>query len=145
MCTRAPASRASSVAGDDGFLGGPWPSGQAQPGGGGSLVGDGADGQPRLLGVLGDEHAQPGGVLEGAAHHQRIVHADAVVGEHPHLRGPGGHHAHLGELLAGQPDGDGAHRVHVHQADLLAPMPDVVGDHRLSATGLVLAIANTAV
>ena len=42
----------------------------------------------------------------------------------------GGHQAHLGELLAGQTDGDRADRVHVDQADLLAAVPDVVGDHR---------------
>ena len=56
--------------------------------------------------------------------------AFAVVGEHPHLRGAGGHHAHLGELGSGQPDGDRADRVHVDQPDLLPPVPDVVGDHR---------------
>ena len=46
------------VAGDDGFLGGARPAGQPEPRGVGALVGDGADGQPRLLGVLGDEHPE---------------------------------------------------------------------------------------
>ena len=50
-----------------------------QPGRVGTLVGDRPDGQPRLLGVLGDEHPRPGGVLQRAPHHQWVVHADAVI------------------------------------------------------------------
>ena len=40
------------------------------------------------------------------------------------------HQAHLGELLALQAHGDRADRVHVDQADLLAAPPHVVGHHR---------------
>jgi hypothetical protein len=58
------------------------------------------------------------------------VYADAVIGEHAHLRGAGGHHAHLGELGSGQPDGDGTDGMHVDQTDLLPAVPDMVGDHR---------------
>ena len=117
------------VAGDDRFLGGPGPPTEAEPGRRRPLMRDRADGEPRLLGMLGDQHPEPGGVFEGAAHHQGVVHADAVVGEHPHLGGTGGHHAHLGELGSGQPDGDRADRVNVDQADLLTAMPDMVGDN----------------
>src|SRR5215211_1734093 len=60
---------------------GAWPAREPETGGVGPFVGDCADGQPWFLGVLGDQHAEAGGVLEGAAHHQRVVHADAVVGE----------------------------------------------------------------
>jgi len=68
--------------------------------------------------------------FQGAAHHQRVVHADAVVGEHRTCAGTGGHHAHLGELGSARPDGDRTDRVHVDQADCWPAMPDVVGDHR---------------
>ena len=98
------------VAGDDGFLGRAGPARQTQPRRVGSLVRDGADGEARLLGVLGDQDTQAGGVLERTAHDQRIVHAEAVVGEHPDLPGTGGHHAHLGELGARQTHRDGADR-----------------------------------
>ncbi len=118
------------IARHDGLLGRARPAGQAQPGGVGTLVGDGADGQPRLLGVLGDQHTEPGRILQGTTHHQRVVDADAVVGEHPHLARAGGHHSHLGELRSGQTHGDRPDRVHVDQPDLLAAVPHVVGDHR---------------
>ena len=91
---------------------------------------DGTDGQPRLLGVLGDQHADSGGVLQGTAHHQRVVHADAVVGEHLHLPDPCGHQPHFGELGPCQADGDRADRVDVDESDLLAAVPHVVGDDR---------------
>ncbi|CKT75507.1 Uncharacterised protein [Mycobacterium tuberculosis] len=86
--------------------------------------------------MLGDQHAQTGGIFQGAAHDQRVMHADPVVGEHPHLGGAGVHHAHLGQLGSGQPDGDRADGVHVDQADLLAAVPDVVGDHRAVGHGV---------
>ena len=56
------------------------------------------------------------------------MHADAVVGEHPHLPGACGHHAHLGELFAFQSHRHRADRVHVDEPDLLAAVPDMVGD-----------------
>ena len=46
------------VAGDDRLLGGARPAGEPEPGGGGALVRDGADGQPRLLRMLRDENAE---------------------------------------------------------------------------------------
>ena len=124
------------VAGDDGFLSGAGPAGQTEPRGVGSLVGHGADREPRLFGVLRDQDTKAGGVLERAPHDQRIVHAHAVVGEQPHLAGAGGHHAHLGELLSGKAHGDGADRMHVDEADLLATVPDVVGDDGAVGDGI---------
>ena len=117
------------VAGDDRLFGGARPTREPQPRGVRALVRDRAERQPRFLGVLRDEHAQRVGVFEGAAHHQRVVHAFAVVGEHPHPGDTGGHRAHLGELLAGQADRDRSDRVDVDQADLLPAPPHVVGDH----------------
>ena len=96
----------------------------------GPFVGDGVDGEARLFGVLRDQDAETGGVLESTAHDQWIVDADSVVGEHPDLPGAGGHHAHLGELGACQPHRDRADGMHVDEADLLAAVPDVVGDDR---------------
>ena len=96
---------------------------------------DRANGQPRFLGVLCDEHAQRGGVLQRPAHDQRVVHADAVVGEHPHLARTRGHHAHLGELRARETDGDRSDGMDVDEADLLTAMPHVVGDHRTVGDG----------
>ena len=43
-------------------------------------------GEPRLLRVLGDDAVERLDVLQRAAHEQRVVHARAVVGEHPDLR-----------------------------------------------------------
>ena len=61
-----------------------------------------ARGEPVVLGVLGDHDVERRGVLQRPAHDQRIVHAAAVVGEHPHLRGRAGHRAELGHPLAAQ-------------------------------------------
>ena len=94
-----------------------------------------APGEPVVLGVLGDHDVERGGVLQRPAHDQRIVHAAAVVGEHPHLRGRAGHRAELGHPLAAQADGDRADRVHVDEPDLgtaaaHVQRDDVGVDHR---------------
>ena len=131
MCTRAPASRASSAS-------------RA------TIDSSAARGQPDKpnRAALGPSCATAPTVSRGSSacwaistpspvayskrttHHQRVVHADAVVGEHAHLGRARGHHSHLGELGSGQSHGDRADRVHVDQADLLAAVPHVVGDHR---------------
>ena len=69
------------------------------------------------------------GVLQRPAHDQRIVHAAAVVGEHPHLGGRAGHRAQLRHPLAAQPDGDRADRVHVDEPHLGAAAAHVQRDH----------------
>lgn len=130
MHPRARVSGQQRVAGHNRFLSRPGPTRQAQLRGTRAFVGDRTDGQPGLLGVLGDQHTQAGGVFESAAHDQRVVHADPVVGEHPHRGDTGIHHAHLGEFSSGEPDRDGADGMYVDQTDLLSPVPDVVGDHR---------------
>ena len=104
------------VAGDDRLLGDRRPAGQAEPGGHLALVHLRALGEPRLLGVLGDDPVERLHVFQGAAHQPRVGDAVAVVGEDPHVRRRGGHRAQLGELLAGQADGDRADRLHVDQA-----------------------------
>ena len=131
MCTRAPASRASSAS-------------RA------TMDSSAARGQPDKpnRAALGPSCATAPTVSRGSSacwatstpspvayskrttHHQRVMHADAVVGEHPHLGRAGGHHSHLGELGSGQAHGDRPDRMHVDQADLLAAVPHVVGDHR---------------
>jgi hypothetical protein len=88
----------------------------------------GALGQPRLLRVLGDDPVERLDVLQRAAHQARVGDAVAVVGEDPHPGGRAGHRAELGQLLAGQPDGDGADRLHVDQAGLAAQPPDLLDD-----------------
>ena len=73
---------------------------QPEPAGELALVHLGALGEPRLLGVLGDDAVERLDVLQRAAHQHRVGHALAVVGEHPHPGGGVGHRAELGELLA---------------------------------------------
>ena len=48
-----------------------------------ALVHLGALGEPRLLGVLGDDAVEGLHVLQGAAHDHGVVDALAVVGEDP--------------------------------------------------------------
>ena len=107
-----------AVAGHDRLLGGGGPAREAQPRRHLPFVRLRAPGEPVVLGVLGDHDVERRGVLQRPAHDQRIVHAAAVVGEHPHLRGRAGHRAELGHPLAAQADGDGADRVHVDEPDL---------------------------
>ena len=67
-------------------------------------------------------------VLERTPHHQRVVHALAVVGEHPHPRGRLGHRAELGELLPTQADRDGADGVDITVTGVLTEPPDLLDD-----------------
>ena len=120
--------RQQAVAGDHRLLGDGRPSGQAEAAGQLALVHLGALGQPRLLGVLGDDAVERLDVLQRPTHQHRVVHAVAVVAEDPHPGGRVGHRAELGELLAGQPDGDGADRVDVAVAALAAEPPDLLDD-----------------
>ena len=113
---------------DDGLLRGGRPALQPQPGRDGALVGLCAVGEPVVLGVLGDDDVERRGVLQRAAHDQRVVDALPVVAEHPHLRAARGHRAELGELRALQPDGDRADRDDVHQGGV-APEPPHLLDH----------------
>ncbi len=85
-------------------------------------------GQPRLLGVLGDDAVEGLDVLQRASHQHRVVHAVAVVGEHPDPGRGVGHGAELGELGALEPDGDRADRVDVAVAALPAEPPDLLDD-----------------
>ena len=117
-----------AVAGDHCLLGHRRPAGQPEPARELALVHLGALGQPRLLGVLGDDAVERLDVLQRTAHQHRVVHALAVVGEHPHPSGRVGHRAELGELVAGQADGDGADGVDVAVAGLAAQAPDLL-DH----------------
>ena len=99
-----------------------------EPAGDLALVHLRALGEPRLLGVLGDDAVEGLDVLQGAAHQQRVGDALAVVGEDPHPRGGVGHRAELGQLLAAQADGDRADRVDVAVAGLAAEAPDLLDD-----------------
>ena len=75
-------------------------------------------------------------VLQRPPHHPRVVHAPAVVGEHPHL-GPGPRHqAELRELLAAEAAGHRTDRLYVDQPGRPAEVEDPlrrlarVGDRR---------------
>ena len=65
-----------------------------------------AGGQSLVLAVLGQANAERFGVGEGAAHHRRVLHAEAVVGEESHAERR--HLGHRGERLAATAHGDGA-------------------------------------
>jgi len=116
------------VAGDDRLLGDPRPPGQAQASRHLALVQLRAAGQPGVLCVLGDHPVEGAHVLQGTAHQQRVVDADAVVGEHPHSRGAVRHRTELGQLGSTEPDGDGADRLDVHQPGLTPEPPDLLDD-----------------
>ena len=72
-----------------------------------------AGGQRVVLAVLGQRDAEARGVLEGAAHEPRVLHAGAVVGEEAHAERR--HLRHRRQLLAGAADGDGTGDVDVAQ------------------------------
>ena len=108
------------VAGNDGFFSDGGPAGQAQVCGDFALVHLGALGQARLLRVLRNHAVESLDVFEGAAHHCRVVHAHAVVGEHAHVRGGVRHAADVGEALALQAHGHGADGLHAAPCGFLA-------------------------
>jgi hypothetical protein len=95
------------VARDDGLLRDAWPAGQSQPTGELALVAAGGrPGEVGVLGVLRDHPTEGTDVLQRTAHHPRVVHALAVVGEHPHLGPRACHQAELSELLSAEASGD---------------------------------------
>ena len=97
---RADVGGEQAVAGDDRLLGDRRPAGQAEAAGELALVHLGALGEPRLLGVLGDDAVERLDVLQRPAHQHRVADALAVVGEDPDPGGGVGHRAELGEPLA---------------------------------------------
>ena len=101
---------------------------QPEPAGELALVHLGVLGEPRLLRVLGDDPVERLDVLQRPAHQHRVGDALAVVGEDPHPGGRVGHRTELGELLAGQADGDGTDREDVAVTGLAAEPPDLLHD-----------------
>ncbi len=130
MQARAHVLREEHVARDDRLLGDRGPARQAELRRHDALVHLGALGEARLLRVLGDDAVERLDVLEGAAHEDRVVDALPVVREHPHAGRGVGHRAELGELLAREPDGDGAHGVHVDPARVAPETPHLLDDAR---------------
>ena len=134
-----------AVAGDDRLLGGGGPAGQPEPRGDLALVELRALGQPRLLGVLGDDPVECLDVLQGPPHQQRVGDAEAVVGEDADPGSGVGHGAELGQLLAGSPTVTApTGRTSTYPA--CSPSRQTCSTTpAVSATGSVLAIACTAV
>ena len=58
------------------------------------------------------------------------MHAQAVVGEHPHRRCGRGHGAQVSEPLTAQAGGDRADRMHIDEPDITAAPVHVLDDHR---------------
>ena len=117
------------VAGHDGLLRDGGPPRQAQPPGELTLVAAGDTvGQPRVLGVLGDDAVEGADILQGPAHDARVLHAAPVVGEDADPGAGAGHQTQLGQLLTGQPLGDRAHRVDVDEAGAPAQVQHGLGD-----------------
>ncbi len=128
MCTRAPASRASSAsrATIDSSAARGQPASPRR-----AAVGPSCATDPRS--VAAPPRAARSGPpatpsIRAPSHDQRIRDAVAVVGEHLHLADTGGHRRHLGELAALEADRDCADRVHVDEAHFLAAAPHVIGD-----------------
>ncbi len=120
--------REQHVARDDRLFGDGRPAGESEFGGERPLVHLRALGESRLLGVLGDDPVERRDVLERATHEQRVVHALAVIAEHPHGGARASHRADLGEVLPRESDGDGADRPHRHVAVLVAERGDLFDD-----------------
>jgi hypothetical protein len=122
------------VARHDDLLGDARPAGQPETARELPLVAArGGAGQRGVLGVLGDDAAECLDVLQGATHDPRVMDALAVVGEDPDAGARPGHQAELGELLAGEPAGDGTDRLHVDQPGLAAEVEDP--ERRLGGVG----------
>ena len=128
MQPRADVLGQQHVAGDDRLLGGGRPAGEAERRRAVALVHLRADGQPRLLGVLGDDAVERLDVLQCPPHQRRVGDAVPVVGEDPHGRRRVGHGAELGQPLAAQADGHRPDRDDVDQAGLLAQPPHLLDD-----------------
>jgi hypothetical protein len=90
-------------------------------------------GQPRILGVLGDDPVERAHVLQGAPHQPPIGDAVSVVGEHPDTGRRARHQPELGQLGAGQLLAHGADRDHLGRAVAAAEGPEVLG--RLGRVG----------
>ena len=120
MQARADVLGQQHVAGDDRLLGDGGPAGQPELGRDGALVHLRALGEPRILGVLGDDAVERLHVLQRPAHDERIPDAEAVVAEDAHAGARVGHRAQLGEALALLPDRDRADRLHRDEAGRLA-------------------------
>ena len=130
-CRRAPTASASSTSramiassATDG------PAGESEFGGQRPFVHLGAFGEPRLLGVLGDDAVERRDVFERPTHEQGVVHALAVVAEHPHGGARAGHRADLGEVLPRESDRHGTDGAHRHVAVLVAERGDLFDDSR---------------
>lgn len=131
------------VARDDRRLGDRRPAGEAELGRQRPLVHDGAAREVGILRVLRHDRAERRGVLERAAHELGVGDALPVVAEHRHSGGAAREHRHVGETLPREADRDGADRAHGREPGLLAEPVHLLDDRRVSATGFVLAIANT--
>jgi hypothetical protein len=116
------------VAGDDRLLGDRGPPGEADLGRDDALVHLGPLGEPRLLGVLGDDTVERLDVLQGAAHEDRVGDALPVVREDAHLGGGVGHGAELGEMCALEADAHGTDRVDVGPPGVGTQAPDLLDD-----------------
>ena len=125
---RADVRGEQAVAGDDRLLGDRRPAAQAEAAGELALVHLRVLGQPRLLGVLGDDAVERLDVLQRATHQHRVGDALAVVGEDPDPGGGVGHRTELGEPLAAEPDGDRADREDVAVPGLAAQPPHLLDD-----------------
>ena len=116
------------VAGDDRLLGDRRPAGQPELGRDVALVHLRPFRQPRILGVLGDDSVEGLRVFERPAHEHGVGNAFSVVGEVADLGVRGGHGPELGQVLALQPGGNGAHGAHVHVSGDLSKAHDLFDD-----------------
>ena len=136
------------VAGDDRLLGDRGPAGQAEPAGDLALVSAAAPiGQPRILRRAGRSRRRRPSRTPARGASAGVVHAAAVVAEHPH-RGRGAGHARRVSASCSParptvtaPTG----RTSTRPASLAEPPAPARRRSAVSATGSVLAIACTAV
>ncbi len=126
VVARADVAREHEVAGHDVVLGDAGPALEAEAGGHGALVHQGAPGEPVVLGVLDHHHAEGRGVLQRAAHHGAVGDAAAVVAHRDAARVA--QVGHLRELPALLPAGDRPDGVHPHHAVLAGLGHDHLGD-----------------
>ncbi len=116
------------VAGDDRLLGDGRPAAQPENRGDRALVHLGVLGQPRLLGVLGDDSVERLDVLQGPTHEDCVADAPAVVGEDPDTGRRVGHRAELGEPLPREAHRHRTDRPDVDPAGAPAEPPHLLDD-----------------
>ena len=120
--------RQEDIPGDNALLGNARPASQTKPGGQCPLVHLRIDSESWILGMLSNHGSQRLGLLESAAHDQRIMDTFPIVGKNPNGATAGSHCCHGREFFTGKAFGNRSHRTHRHITGLTAHSRNSIGD-----------------